>query len=78
MQRLVLVLGRRGGDRRLRRGQPRRHGATNHRAGRVRRAATVNTRTTSLGTVLTNSKGFTLYYFLPEKGSTLGACTGGA
>lgn len=38
---------------------------------------TVNTATTSLGTVLTNSKGFTLYYFLPEKSSTVGACTGG-
>ena len=38
---------------------------------------TISTGTTSLGTVLTNSKGFTLYYFLPEKGSTIGACTGG-
>jgi predicted lipoprotein with Yx(FWY)xxD motif len=27
--------------------------------------------------VLTDSKGLTLYYFLPEKGSTIGACTGG-
>jgi predicted lipoprotein with Yx(FWY)xxD motif len=38
---------------------------------------TVTTGTTKLGTVLTDSKGFTLYYFLPEKGSTIGACTGG-
>jgi predicted lipoprotein with Yx(FWY)xxD motif len=38
---------------------------------------TVTTGTTSLGTVLTNAQGFTLYYFLPEKNSTLGACTGG-
>jgi predicted lipoprotein with Yx(FWY)xxD motif len=38
---------------------------------------TVTTGTTSLGTVLTNAQGFTLYYFLPEKSSTLGACTGG-
>jgi predicted lipoprotein with Yx(FWY)xxD motif len=38
---------------------------------------TVTTATTSLGTVLTDSKGFTLYYFLPEKSSTVGACTGG-
>ena len=37
----------------------------------------VSTGSTSLGMVLTNSKGFTLYYFLPEKGSTIGACTGG-
>ena len=26
---------------------------------------------------LTNAQGFTLYYFLPEKNSTIGACTGG-
>ena len=38
---------------------------------------TISTGTTSLGTVLTNSRGFTLYYFLPEKGSTIGACTAG-
>jgi predicted lipoprotein with Yx(FWY)xxD motif len=38
---------------------------------------TVSTGTTSLGTVLTNSSGLTLYYFLPEKNSTIGACTGG-
>jgi predicted lipoprotein with Yx(FWY)xxD motif len=38
---------------------------------------TISTASTSLGTVLTNSKGFTLYYFLPEKNSTIGACTGG-
>src|SRR5579863_10730059 len=38
---------------------------------------TVMTGTTPLGTVLTNAQGFTLYYFLPEKNSTLGACTGG-
>jgi predicted lipoprotein with Yx(FWY)xxD motif len=40
-------------------------------------ASTISTATTSLGTVLTDSKGFTLYYFLPEKNSTVGACTGG-
>jgi predicted lipoprotein with Yx(FWY)xxD motif len=39
--------------------------------------STISTATTSLGTVLTDSKGFTLYYFLPEKNSTIGACTGG-
>ena len=39
--------------------------------------AAVSTGSTSLGTVLTDSKGLTLYYFLPEKGSTIGACTGG-
>jgi len=38
---------------------------------------TVTTGTTSLGTVLTNAQGFTLYYFLPERNSTIGACTGG-
>src|SRR5580700_6104604 len=38
---------------------------------------TVTTGTTTLGTVLTNAQGFTLYYFLPEKNSTLGACIGG-
>jgi len=38
---------------------------------------TISTGNTSLGTVLTDSKGFTLYYFLPEKNSTVGACTGG-
>lgn len=37
---------------------------------------TISTATTSLGTVLTDSRGFTLYYFLPEKNSTVGACTG--
>jgi predicted lipoprotein with Yx(FWY)xxD motif len=36
---------------------------------------TVSTGTTSLGTVLTDEHGLTLYYFLPEKGSTLGACS---
>jgi predicted lipoprotein with Yx(FWY)xxD motif len=39
--------------------------------------ATVSTGTTSLGTVLTDAQGFTLYYFLPEQHSTIGACTGG-
>jgi predicted lipoprotein with Yx(FWY)xxD motif len=39
--------------------------------------ATILTRSTSLGTVLTDSRGFTLYYFLPEKNSTIGACTAG-
>ena len=40
-------------------------------------AAAVSTGSTSLGTVLTNSQGLTLYYFLPEKNSAIGACTGG-
>jgi predicted lipoprotein with Yx(FWY)xxD motif len=40
-------------------------------------AAAVSTGSTSLGMVLTNSQGFTLYYFQPEKNSTIGACTGG-
>ena len=40
-------------------------------------ASTISPATTSLGTVLTDSKGFTLYYFLPEKNSTVGACTSG-
>jgi predicted lipoprotein with Yx(FWY)xxD motif len=35
-----------------------------------------STGSTSLGTVLTNPQGFTLYYFTPEKGSTI-VCTGG-
>jgi predicted lipoprotein with Yx(FWY)xxD motif len=39
--------------------------------------STVSTGTTSLGTVLTNAQGFTLYYFLPERNSKIGACTGG-
>jgi predicted lipoprotein with Yx(FWY)xxD motif len=39
--------------------------------------ATLSTMSTSLGVVLTNPQGFTLYYFLPEKNSTIGACTGG-
>jgi predicted lipoprotein with Yx(FWY)xxD motif len=39
--------------------------------------STIATKTTPLGTVLTDSRGFTLYYFLPEKNSTIGACTGG-
>ena len=38
-------------------------------------AATVATGSTSLGTVLTNSQGLTLYYFTPEQGSKV-ACTG--
>jgi predicted lipoprotein with Yx(FWY)xxD motif len=56
-------------------------GATNTTAPATSGAAgssapTVSAATTSLGTVLTDSKGFTLYYFLPEKNSTVGACTG--
>lgn len=35
---------------------------------------TVSTGSTSLGTVLTDSQGMTLYYFLPEKGGKIGAC----
>jgi predicted lipoprotein with Yx(FWY)xxD motif len=38
---------------------------------------TISTGTTPLGTVLTDSRGLTLYYFLPEKNSTVGACTAG-
>jgi predicted lipoprotein with Yx(FWY)xxD motif len=38
---------------------------------------TISTGMTSLGTVLTDSKGMTLYFFLPEKNATIGACTGG-
>ena len=38
---------------------------------------TISTGSTSLGTVLTDSRGLTLYYFLPEMNSTLGACTAG-
>lgn len=36
--------------------------------------ATIATGTTSLGTVLTDQHGLTLYYFLPEKGGTTTAC----
>jgi predicted lipoprotein with Yx(FWY)xxD motif len=36
--------------------------------------STVSTGTTSLGTVLTDEHGLTLYYFLPEKGGTTTAC----
>ncbi|MBV9101921.1 MAG: hypothetical protein JO198_12875 [Candidatus Dormibacteraeota bacterium] len=44
-------------------------------------ASTVATGSTSLGTVLTNSQGFTLYYFTPEQGSKVvcaatSACNG--
>ena len=34
-------------------------------------SGTVATGSTSLGMVLTNSQGFTLYYFTPEKGATV-------
>jgi predicted lipoprotein with Yx(FWY)xxD motif len=37
--------------------------------------ADVLTGSTSMGTVLTNKQGFTLYYFTPEQGGTV-ACTG--
>jgi predicted lipoprotein with Yx(FWY)xxD motif len=37
-------------------------------------APTVSTGSTLLGTVLTDSQGMTLYYFLPEKGEKIGAC----
>ncbi|MGD0194877.1 MAG: hypothetical protein ABSC35_08470 [Candidatus Dormibacteria bacterium] len=46
-------------------------------SGPAATGTTVATGTTSLGTVLTNAQGFTLYYFLPEQNSTIGACTGG-
>jgi predicted lipoprotein with Yx(FWY)xxD motif len=36
---------------------------------------TVSTGTTSLGTVLTDAHGLTLYYFLPEKGGVTTACS---
>jgi predicted lipoprotein with Yx(FWY)xxD motif len=35
---------------------------------------TVSTGTTSLGTVLTDEHGLTLYYFLPQKGGVASAC----
>jgi predicted lipoprotein with Yx(FWY)xxD motif len=35
---------------------------------------TVSTGTTSLGTVLTDEHGLTMYYFLPEKGGATAAC----
>ena len=35
---------------------------------------TVSTGTTSLGTVLVDSQGRTLYYFIPEQGGKIGAC----
>ena len=38
---------------------------------------TVSTGTSSLGTVLVNAQGMTLYYFLPEKGASVGACNAG-
>jgi predicted lipoprotein with Yx(FWY)xxD motif len=37
-------------------------------------APTVSTGSASLGTVLTDSQGMTVYYFLPEKGGKIGAC----
>jgi predicted lipoprotein with Yx(FWY)xxD motif len=37
-------------------------------------STTVSTGTTSLGTVLTDEHGLTLYYFLPEKGGVTTAC----
>ena len=37
----------------------------------------ISTGSTSIGTVLTDSHGLTLYYFLPEQNSTIGACTAG-
>ncbi len=40
-------------------------------------STTVSTGTTSLGTVLTDEHGLTLYYFLPEKGGVAGACNAG-
>ena len=38
---------------------------------------TIATGSSSLGTVLVNSQGQTLYYFLPEKSATVGACNAG-
>ncbi len=37
-------------------------------------STTVSTGTTSLGTVLTDEHGLTLYYFLPQKGGVASAC----
>jgi predicted lipoprotein with Yx(FWY)xxD motif len=37
-------------------------------------SSTISTGTTSLGTVLVDSQGRTLYYFIPEQGGKLGAC----
>src|ERR1700688_493968 len=51
--------------------------SSNGTGGAVSSGSTIATATTALGTVLTDSRGFTLYYFLPEKNSTVGACTGG-
>ena len=68
--------GRRRGARRLRRGRDH-HVFAPAPAAPPSSGTTISTGTTSLGTVLTNSRGFTLYYFLPEKNSTIGACTGG-
>ena len=51
--------------------------STTGTGGAASSGTTISTATTSLGTVLTDSRGFTLYYFLPEKNSTVGACTGG-
>jgi predicted lipoprotein with Yx(FWY)xxD motif len=45
--------------------------------GAASSGAAISTASTSNGVVLTNSKGFTLYYFLPEENSTIGACTAG-
>jgi predicted lipoprotein with Yx(FWY)xxD motif len=38
-------------------------------------STTVSTGTTSLGTVLTDEHGLTLYYFLPQKGNVASACS---
>ncbi len=45
-------------------------------SGPAASGTTISTTSTSLGMVLTDPRGYTLYYFLPEKNSTLGACTG--
>jgi predicted lipoprotein with Yx(FWY)xxD motif len=37
-------------------------------------SSTISTGTTSLGTVLVDSSGRTLYYFIPETGGKIGAC----
>ena len=80
MRRIIFYPCRRCRSRRVRRRRGDRYDIHRHEQRMRRRAAapaTLSTMTTSLGTVLTNAQGFTLYYFLPEKNSTIGACTGG-
>lgn len=50
--------------------------ASSSSGGAAGPAADIHVGSTSLGQVLTNKSGLTLYYFLPEKGSTLVCDTG--